>query len=252
MGYNKPTAHSVRSLLMRLLLVLLLSSLTLPIFAAEHEEIPPSFAYAQHKGDTTALSMSCEFKDASKRSIACKFEQVRLALPKSTISKEMIALILKNHAQVKTTGEEAEKACAELSKNGSVYYVRDISRLKRLCSNTKADRSKLISEFFTLMVEEQNATCKIYTNSFDIDFKKVGDKWVSDTTPKGICDVSNAQVIEKEGPFWSFTQTRIAVGDSKSELCKTYAASVGKPDKYEWISGSSYDMSMCKYTVFGT
>ena len=74
-------------------------------------------------------------------------------------------------------------------------------------------------------------------NPFTLSFKKVGNKWISNPGPQGICDVVSVGTLEQHDPKdWvlvKFTQIRVSKSDDK--LCEHLE--LWKPAVFSWKPG---------------
>jgi hypothetical protein len=87
----------------------------------------------------------------------------------------------------------------------------------------KAIAAKDMSQIFSIEADHEKRTCKILTQTFPLEFKKVGPgKWFANPGPSGPCNIATAYELERYPdirPWWTLTETIVSVGNTTG-LCE--------------------------------
>jgi hypothetical protein len=220
---------------------------------------PPRFTMLPSTSEDSALTMECA-GSAPFQTMRCQFVQTSLSQnPKEQLLKE-----LNDERKAKDFGKvviqkliEIKKECTDATRKVAedFFSVRQLSKEKQQTSSEEIDEmfelcecagkvkkeEKIECFFFKRQkgIERLAATCRIETNSFSLDFKKVSDrKWISNAGPAGLCNFVTVATVEADPPengsaklMWKFTQIRTA-GDMDNELCKKFQ--VNTPSVFWW------------------
>ncbi len=95
-----------------------------------------------------------------------------------------------------------------------------IAPLEKACKCLSEKFSKECVKNFIIETDAlKKRTCKVVTNKFSVDFKRISEnKWMNTPEPKGLCNLVNATTLESDGKYkWTFLQTRIS--SDKGPLC---------------------------------
>ena len=97
-----------------------------------------------------------------------------------------------------------------------------------------------------LIVDGQIRTCSLSSQSFSLEFKKIGPrKWLHDTGPRGLCNIVkiyelSGQVIENS-VAWSLTETRVSAGHTTG-ICDGVTEELNKPTVWGERQGGSFEL----------
>lgn len=235
---------------MKLWVILLIMTFT--SFAGEIPLLIPEISSVK---DASSLSGECSFSEHDNKRITCKFFQVNLRRPEMDSAKQVAQAFTEISS---LTRKELEKtvvaACSTVNealksaKKGSPKeaYLNDV---KLAC--LEKDLAVKAQKMSISNIISEKGKCRVSHNEFEMEFKKMGKhKWVSDSSPKGVCDISTVATLEsKNGYAWKYTQVRMGVGNDSLEFCKMYE--IGKPIIYSWDAESEFSLDGCKSIVFG-
>ncbi|MGQ0811229.1 MAG: hypothetical protein ACT4OO_08390 [Nitrospiraceae bacterium] len=100
--------------------------------------------------------------------------------------------------------------------------------------------------FITLMDDKQKRTCGTFTQTFSLDFTRIGiRKWLSDPGPSGLCRMMKVYELTGEGDLsllWTLTETRVTAGDTESPLCKGVKEELNQPIVWSWKSPGEFEL----------
>lgn len=216
---------------------------------------PPIIYEIANEKEASSLSATCVFTTEDENNVKCDF--VQISLRQSDIDTEK---------QIHESFSEINKMSkAELKK--SVLSVCNAVNI--VSENTNKDTIKLhstnelkkacLSNDYVLIAQTiarsniiSNANkCKISHNEYEMEFKRMGKyKWVSDSSPKGTCEISTVATLEsKNGYAWKYTQVRMGIGNDSLELCKVYE--IGKAIIYSWDAETEFSLKGCRVISFG-
>jgi hypothetical protein len=203
------------------------------------------------------LSFECEFSDAHNQSIVCKFTESSLRLPapfdegkfKEDVDQASAADLEKGYKEMCGS---LEKMRARLDQRS--VGARAKGAAKRVVDACATKDDKDLVRVLRIYAEQRSKTCKIGVNTFELTFKRAGEtSWVSDSSPKGLCDASTVASLVRpaQHELWTFTQTRVAVGGT-GPLCDPLKTSINKPLSFSWEANASYeaDCEFFEYSLF--
>lgn len=214
----------------------------------------PEFHFIGAKDSASALSGECQFEGARRDKIECVFRQLMLIKPDvKTLDQALAEALQGSIKNWSTLAGAVRKNCKNLGRPAARDQEFLYAKISGVCNTKYPNDEALVRAFYGVLLDVENGRCKIATNEFTQQFRRAGNKWISDSTPKGICDVSNVSVLESEenGVLFTFTQTRMVVGNTQGVLCKGVEESVGKPVVFSWKYRDNYTIESCKSLAFG-
>lgn len=241
-----------------LVILLVVSGLT-PFLARAELDFPTSFRVYSQDG-FSVMQGDCQSKGSS--TIDCKIIQILFSLKteeeaESELQEGLKALNSAKQTDLKksldvcaTFSQKLEKAQSEVEPRKRPNVEMESRGVVEMCKCAKLEKTELVGclkGWMTADVRSRVSECKMaMINDFNLTFSKVGNKWISNPGPKGICDVVNVATIEKhESNSWllvKFTQVRVSKSDGK--LCE--ALEVNKPAIYSWKFSTGTSFMPCK------
>lgn len=216
--------------------------------------------------DVSSLSADCDIS-ADSRQMTCSFVQTRVDLAKKpdTAAAELEKQLQGITAQdIAATCKGQRKDMSDLS--AKIAGVPDVApRLKTFFTgwvqrfNAMCDKPTIegMREYLWYGLQKETRTCRIWSNPWKETFtKQLGDKWVSNRGPSGICGVVNVSTLEskpidpkKPSPIlrlWTYETQKVvtnkAVGGPFCELDETRV-------RYSW-DAKDFDRT-CEFIEFG-
>lgn len=216
--------------------------------------------------DVSSVSAECE-SSPDGRPMTCSFIQVRVDLAKTP---EAAAAELEKQLR-EIAPQEMGKTCKDQRKDmadiaAKVTAAPDVApRLKAFFTgwlqrfNTMCDKptTDTVREFIWYGLQKDTKTCRIWANPWKETFtKQLGDKWVSNRGPGGICGVVTVSTLEsrpidpkKPSPLlrlWTYETQKVVTNKSVGgPLCQFDETKV----RYSW-DAKDFDRS-CEFVEFG-
>ncbi len=126
---------------------------------------------------------------------------------------------------------------------------RSITNLDALCA---CKTEQCMKDELLRAEDEERKTCKVWSQTFELDFKKTGpSRWVSTDGPKGTCDVVEVTSIDLDDQnscLPTVTWVRASANTNAGPLCKGLQLNV--PSVWSWRAGRKM-LTSCESLEFG-
>lgn len=248
----------------------------------------PTFGKVYHKTENTMLDYSCKKiqpgkincdftqtsiwknkKDELEREIETikekvgkeKFKASNVASPEQCeLYKHSLAIVegKKNKDTLKDSkiADSVENMMKTL-KNSSSRQRQDFKKTLGLMADfcVNPDKENYIN-LLTSSIKKKYNTCRIFTNKFEISFKKFDDNWIADTSPQGTCGIVRLDRFEKEFmklsaiPFWNYVSKK-AITNPNGEFGVTKCDTLDETEYFHSWRIRDLDLE-CEYISFNS
>lgn len=133
---------------------------------------------------------------------------------------------------------------------GTFYSFDSSNTYLEISCRDSETKNKIDCHFLQLGVDEENEKCEIKGRNFDLQFEKVGSRWMWKDEIGMLCNSLRVGVLEKDTDGeWSYSQENLLVDETKSD-CQKYAAQTkGKKYIYKHYDGQPFKLK-CKKFVY--
>lgn len=219
--------------------------------------------------DVSSVWAECETSADGQR-MTCNFVQIRVDLVKTpeaaTAELEKQLKEFKEAAAVdiaKTCRDQRKEmpnlaakttAAQDVSPRVKAFVTGFVRRFNAMCDKPTIEN---IRDYLRYSLEKDTKTCRIWANPWKETFtKQLGDEWVSNRGPSGICGVITISTLKgrpfdpkkPDGPLklWTYeTQKVVTNREAGGQLCFFEEAKV----QYSW-QAKDFDRS-CEFIEFG-
>lgn len=218
----------------------------------KHRDDPPSFMLLYSSTGNEKFQVECSPKAKAIEVVNCTFLGARVDPFRTSVSASPHdKLSEKEKQQIKAEftkeDEQTIKAMEEkLSDLSTGPKTRDFWK-SFIAAYKAGDASKIDN----LLNEKKAHTCRVSTQTFSLEFKKLGPhKWVSNPSPSGPCQIVKIyELTENEThDLWEMTEIRVTAGFTDGN-CKDVHKELQKPVVWSWKNPSEYELS-CDFMTF--
>jgi hypothetical protein len=209
-------------------------------------------------------------KKLSSNSIECQFYQLNFSVDdENHIAKEIAYQRESLQKQPLPSPAELKKQfqiCGN-GKNFTDYIIDEkppiekekvlnaqVAEIENMCKcQSAADPWSCLQANSIRKIKESLNTCRLSPfgrEIFSLKFKRVGDKWVSNSGPQGLCDVIKVITLEKESEKYGWeilTFTQVVVSSGKGSLCPT-KSDLFKPLVFSWKYGALAELTCSRFS----
>jgi hypothetical protein len=231
--------------------------------AKEQDDLPYSFRLHSQSGDET-FQADCTYH--SSDTVICHFLGVRINAGGET---EMASVVQGFRELAPQEQKQVQEGFAEDSADrlDTIKGLQDQLGDPMIGPKRKDTIRELLSAYqsgdfqksIEAMARKDKRTCSVDTQSFSLDFKRIGTwKWVSNPGPGGLCNFVKVYELLGEplrgddGKIltlqWKMTETRV-VADTTRPLCEGAEKELNKPTVWSWRYPDEYELS-CDFVTF--
>lgn len=193
----------------------------------------PRFVVLVSPTEESALTMKCQPDDEAETNLKCSFTQKMIlrgvkngrSLLVDQLSRADIKAIRKDCSMYSGSSPTPLNPVMKprIEEEGRGY--------REFCNCVKSSESKKCVEGYQkVLANIAQRKCRVISNDFEFVLKQVTKgKYLSEVSPKGMCNYVTIVVLEKTGPnkTWKYSQTRLS-GD-EGPLC---VLNLNKPEVY--------------------